>query len=81
VYSGSAFKSKDDFTVAYPGITSEELSRRPDGISAISLSNTSSQRLEGIRACVSLVSEQQIPELRARLELFHENQRLPASLV
>ncbi len=71
------------FTVAYPGLTGEELIAElmPYGVSAISLSNTGSQRLEGIRACVSLVSEPQIPELRARLELFHENHPLPAPVV
>ncbi len=67
------------FTVAYPGISGEDLiaDLMAYGISAISLSNTGSKRLEGIRACVSLVSEEQIPELRARLALFHENHPLP----
>ncbi|MCZ7558376.1 MAG: pyridoxal phosphate-dependent aminotransferase [Bacteroidia bacterium] len=67
------------FTVAYPNLSGEELiaALMPYGISAISLSNTGSKRLEGIRACVSLVSEEQIPELRARLQLFHENHPLP----
>jgi len=64
------------FTVAYPGLTGEELITElmPYGISAISLSNTGSKRLEGIRACVSLVSDEQLPELRERLALFHKNQ-------
>jgi aspartate/methionine/tyrosine aminotransferase len=71
------------FTVAYPNLSGEQLIAElmPYGISAISLSNTGSTRLEGIRACVSLVSEEQIPELRARLELFHGNHPLPAPVV
>ena len=63
------------FTVAYPGMDGvaliEELLYY--GISAISLANTGSERLEGIRACVSLVSEEQLPELEQRLRVFHEN--------
>jgi aspartate/methionine/tyrosine aminotransferase len=66
------------FTVAYPGMDGvaliEELLYY--GISAISLANTGSERLEGIRACVSLVPEEQFPELERRLEQFHENHPL-----
>ncbi len=66
------------FTVAYPGMDGvaliEELLYY--GISAISLANTGSERLEGIRACVSLVSEEQFPELERRLQVFHENHPL-----
>ncbi|MDH7515693.1 MAG: pyridoxal phosphate-dependent aminotransferase [Bacteroidota bacterium] len=60
------------FTVAYPGMDGEELIAEllHYGISAISLSNTGSLRREGIRACVSLVSEAQLPELKSRLERF-----------
>ncbi len=63
------------FTVAYPGMDGvaliEELLYY--GISAISLANTGSERLEGIRACVSLVPDAQLPELERRLQVFHEN--------
>ncbi|MGH2575354.1 MAG: aminotransferase class I/II-fold pyridoxal phosphate-dependent enzyme, partial [Ignavibacteria bacterium] len=63
------------FTVSYPGMNGDSLIEELlyYGISAISLSNTGSTRSEGIRACVSLVSESQFPELERRLKLFHEN--------
>ncbi len=66
------------FTVAYPGFTGEELVEELIyyGISAISLSNTGSLRKEGIRACVSLVADSQLPELEKRLMLFHQNQKV-----
>lgn len=65
------------FTVSYPGFTGEELIEEflYYGISAISLSNTGSTRKEGIRACVSLISDEQMPELRKRLELFNQNHK------
>jgi aspartate/methionine/tyrosine aminotransferase len=65
------------FTVAYPGYTGEQLIEELIyyGISAISLSNTGSLRREGIRACVSLVADEQLPELEKRLKLFHENHK------
>ncbi len=43
------------------------------GISAISLEITGSERLEGIRACVSLIQRDQFPVLENRLKTFHEN--------
>ncbi len=43
------------------------------GISAISLAITGSDRTEGIRACVSLVSREQFPDLEYRLKKFHED--------
>lgn len=60
------------FTISYPGITGEELIQELlyYGVSAISLGQTGSERTEGIRACVSLVDEDEIPELRRRIELF-----------
>jgi aspartate/methionine/tyrosine aminotransferase len=65
------------FTVAYDGYDGEELIEQLlyYGISAISLSNTGSLRKEGIRACVSLVADSQLPELESRLKLFHENHK------
>ncbi len=65
------------FTVSYPSFTGEELIEKLlyYGISAISLSNTGSLRKEGIRVCVSLVSDEQLPELETRLRLFNENHK------
>ncbi|HZW39086.1 MAG TPA: pyridoxal phosphate-dependent aminotransferase [Ignavibacteriaceae bacterium] len=62
------------FTVAYPGLTGDELIEELMyyGISAISLSITGSKRLEGIRACVSLVRRDQFPQLEKRLKKFNE---------
>jgi aspartate/methionine/tyrosine aminotransferase len=63
------------FTFSYPGFTGEELLREliSYGISAIALSITGSDRIEGIRACVSLVKREQFPILEARLKKFNEN--------
>jgi aspartate/methionine/tyrosine aminotransferase len=62
------------FTYSYPGFTGEELLEEMIyyGISAIALSITGSERLEGIRACVSLVQRAQFPDLEYRLKKFHE---------
>jgi aspartate/methionine/tyrosine aminotransferase len=62
------------FTLAYPGFTGEQLLEELlyYGISAIALSITGSKRLEGIRACVSLVRRDQFPDLEYRLKKFHE---------
>jgi aspartate/methionine/tyrosine aminotransferase len=66
------------FTVAYPGFTGEELLEELIyyGISAISLAITGSERIEGIRACVSLVQRRQFPELEFRLNKFREHHPL-----
>jgi len=63
------------FTIAYPGFEGTQLIERLIyyGISAISLAITGSQRHEGLRACVSLVSRTQFPELEARLKRFRED--------
>ncbi len=63
------------FTISYPGYIGSELIEELlyYGISAISLSNTGSLRNEGIRACVSLVADNQLPELEKRLDIFREN--------
>ncbi|PKO97040.1 MAG: aminotransferase, partial [Bacteroidetes bacterium HGW-Bacteroidetes-9] len=60
------------FTIAYPGFTGEELIEELFyyGISAIALSITGSERVEGLRACVSLVQPSQFPELEDRLKKF-----------
>ena len=63
------------FTVSYPGFTGEQLVEELlyYGISAISLTITGSDRSEGLRACVSLVNRNQLPELESRLKKFSEN--------
>ena len=63
------------FTFAYPGFTGEDLLQELIyyGISAIALSITGSERIEGIRACVSLVKREQFPALEDRLRKFREN--------
>lgn len=60
------------FTVGYPGMSGDELLHNLMyfGISAISLSITGSER-QGIRACVSLVPMEDLPELERRLEKFY----------
>ena len=65
------------FTFAYPGFTGEELLEQLlyYGISAISLTITGSDRVEGIRACVSLVMRSQFEDLELRLKLFHEHHK------
>jgi len=63
------------FTISYPGLTGMELLEELVyyGISAISLAITGSKRLEGIRACVSLVQRSQFPDLEYRLKKFNEH--------
>ena len=65
------------FTISYDGFSGDELIGELlyYGISAISLSNTGSTRTEGIRACVSFISDKQIPELEKRLKLFNQNHK------
>jgi hypothetical protein len=60
------------FTISYPGMSSAELLEELllYGISAISLSITGSMRNDGLRACVSHVSEEQFGDLEERLRLF-----------
>lgn len=61
------------FTIGYPGMTGGELLHNLlyYGISAITLTNTGSQK-EGLRACVSHVKREQFDELGKRLKLFNE---------
>ncbi|TVQ89575.1 MAG: pyridoxal phosphate-dependent aminotransferase [Bacteroidetes bacterium] len=63
------------FTISYPGLEGTELIEKfvYYGISAISLAITGSERSEGLRACVSLVSRAQFPDLEYRLKKFHEH--------
>lgn len=66
------------FTFSYPGFSGDELLKEMlfYGISAISLAITGSERLEGIRACVSLVGRDQLPDLEHRLQSFHKDHPL-----
>ncbi len=63
------------FTFSYPGYTGEELLSELAyyGVSAISLSICRSTRLEGVRACVSLVPHDMIPVFAERVKKFHED--------
>jgi aspartate/methionine/tyrosine aminotransferase len=63
------------FTVCYPGLNSSELLEHLlyYGMSAISLVITGSERNEGIRACVSLVRPDQLPEMEKRLQQFNKD--------
>jgi aspartate/methionine/tyrosine aminotransferase len=63
------------FTFSYPGFSGGDLLRELlfYGISAIALSITGSERLEGVRACVSLVKRDQFGDLEFRLKKFHED--------
>jgi hypothetical protein len=63
------------FTFSYPGLTGEQLLEELlyYGISAISLTITGSERIEGLRACVSLVNRNQFGDLENRLKAFNIN--------
>jgi len=65
------------FTFSYPGFSGNDLlhSLVYYGISAISLSITGSERLEGIRACTSLISKDQFGDLEERLKIFNEHHK------
>lgn len=65
------------FTFAFPGMDGVQLLNKLVyyGISAISLAITGSTRLEGVRACVSLVKREQFPALEERLKRFNENHK------
>ncbi len=76
--------SKDDdsvladgfyFTLSYPGFSGVELIEELlyYGISAISLANTGSTRKEGIRACICMITDEQMTELEKRVKAFKEN--------
>ena len=63
------------FTFSYPGFTGARLLRELlyYGISAISLEITGSERKEGLRACVSQVSLDQMSLLEKRLQRFEKD--------
>ena len=60
------------FTIAYPEFTGPDLIAEllRYGISAISLESTGAERHQGIRACVSLVKDDELPALDKRLSQF-----------
>ncbi len=62
------------FTISYPGYSGGELLKELllYGISAISLEITGSERTEGLRACVSQITDEQMPVLKERLENFYK---------
>ena len=43
------------------------------GISTITLKSTGSNRHEGLRVCISFVSENEMPALDEKLKIFKEN--------
>jgi aspartate/methionine/tyrosine aminotransferase len=61
------------FTISYPSMESNELLKNLlcYGISAIGLETCGSSRVEGLRACVSLVKREQLIVLDKRLKLFN----------
>lgn len=63
------------FTFSYPGMNGVDLLEKLlyYGISAISLATTGSERVEGIRACVSQIQRSQLKVLEDRLRIFNEN--------
>ena len=63
------------FTFAYPGMDGNTLLTEllHYGISAISLEITGSSHTEGMRACTSLISRAQFPQLEERLQRFHQD--------
>jgi aspartate/methionine/tyrosine aminotransferase len=69
------------FTISYPGLQGGELLAEllHYGISAITLEITGSELTEGLRACTSLISRTQFPDMEARLKSFCQNHPVPAS--
>lgn len=63
------------FTFSYPGMDGMELLEKLlyYGISAISLATTGSERIEGLRACVSQISRNQLNDLEVRLRAFKQH--------
>ncbi len=63
------------FTVSYPGFSGKQLLEELlyYGVSMISLVIAGSERIEGLRACVSLISREQFGDLDNRLKRFNED--------
>jgi aspartate/methionine/tyrosine aminotransferase len=66
------------FTISYPGMSGTDLLEKLlcYGISSISLNISGSDRHEGLRACVSMVSRDQFPDLGIRLKKFSDDHPL-----
>jgi aspartate/methionine/tyrosine aminotransferase len=62
------------FTISYPSLNSAELMKGllSVGISAVSLTITGSSLQKGLRACVSQIHQEDMPELESRLKKFRE---------
>ena len=62
------------FTIAYPGMTGAQLAHELlyYGISSITLKGCGSSR-EGLRACVSQISMDQMEPLKERIERFRKD--------
>jgi len=65
------------FTFSYPGFDGVDLLEKLlyYGISAISLITTGSERIEGLRACVSQIQRAQLPILEERLRIFNQHHK------
>lgn len=63
------------FTFSYPGMDGVSLLEELlyYGVSAISLITTGSERIEGLRACVSQIQRTQFPVLEERLRIFNQH--------
>ncbi|HNR42807.1 MAG TPA: pyridoxal phosphate-dependent aminotransferase [Bacteroidales bacterium] len=66
------------FTISYPGMSGEQLLSEllHYGISAITLDTTGSERLEGLRACVSKVPMSLLGDLELRLKRFRADHQV-----
>ena len=66
------------FTISYPGMSGEQLLSEllHYGISAITLDTTGSERLEGLRACVSKVPMSLLVDLELRLKRFRADHQV-----
>jgi aspartate/methionine/tyrosine aminotransferase len=66
------------FTISYPGMSGIKLLEELlcYGISSISLDISGSDRHEGLRACVSMVTREQFPDLEIRLKKFSDDHPL-----
>lgn len=65
------------FTIAYDGLTGTELLDKflEYGLCAIALETTGSERTEGLRICISLIPDAQLPTLQERLKLLHHSMK------
>lgn len=73
--NGASLSDGFYFTLSHPDMDGDTLMETLlcYGISAISLANTGSEHVNGIRACVSQVQDDQLDDLAARLSAFRSN--------